>query len=101
MVVNVVFLGVFCLFRSGFIWIYVMFFQVFIVVFCVVKIEWFLVWKGGRDRLLVVFRIAWDSKKQVFSLNVRTFIIPLLTKGPEKISILLAYYASAAFRYWS
>ena len=43
--------------------------------------------------MLVVFRIAWDSKKQVFSLNVRTFIIPLLTKGPEKISILLVYYA--------
>ena len=78
MVVSVVFLGVFRLFRSSFQWNYVSFFQVFIVVFCDVKIEWFLGWKGERDRLLVVFRIAWDSKKkQVFSLNVRTFIIPL------------------------
>ena len=78
MVVNVVFLGIFCFIRSGFQWNYVSFFQVFIVVFCDVKIEWFLGWKGERDRLLVVFRIAWDSKKkQVFSLNVRTFIIPL------------------------
>ena len=77
MVVSMVFLGVFRLFRSSFQRNYVIFFQVFIVAFCGVKLEQFLVWKGGRDCLLVVFRIAWDSKKQVFSLNVRTFIIPL------------------------
>ncbi len=77
MVVSVVFLGIFRLFRSSFQWNYVSFFQVFIVVFCGVKLEHFLVWKGERDRLLTVFRVAWDSKKQVFSLNVRTFIIPL------------------------
>ncbi len=63
MVVNVVFLGVFHLFMSSFQWNYVSFFQVFIVVFCGVKLEQFLVWKGGRDRLLVVFRVALDSKK--------------------------------------
>ena len=63
MVVSVVFLGVFRLFRSSFQWNHVSFFQVFIVVFCGVKIEQFLVWKGGRDRLLVVFRVALDSKK--------------------------------------
>ena len=63
MVVSVVFLGVFRLFRSSFQWNYVSFFQVFIVVFCGIKIEQFLVWKGGQDRLLVVFRIACDNKK--------------------------------------
>ena len=47
MVVSVVFLGVFRLFRSSFQWGYVSFFQVFIVVFWGVKIEQFLLWKGG------------------------------------------------------
>ena len=47
MVVSVVFLGVFRLFRSSFQWNYVSFFQVFIVGFCGVKLEQFLVWKGG------------------------------------------------------
>ena len=100
MVVSVVFLGVFCIFRSGFQWNYVSFFQIFIVVFCGVKLEQFLVWKGGRDRLLTVFRVALDRKKTGLFVKCTYVYHTTLTKGPEKMSLLLAYYASAAFRYW-
>ena len=70
MVVSVVFLGVFRLFRSSSQWNYVSFFQVFIVVFCGVKIEQFLVWKGD-SRYLVGIGIYFGKpkKKETFIYN--------------------------------